>query len=210
MEKMKTLTVGGVTFDIVDDGAVRFTEQTLTDEQKAQARENIGVTNGVSSWNDLTDKPFYEESRGVEIFPEQTMEGFEYVEGNGIITGASGLFVLETGIQYRVVWDETEYYCKAYETEISGMAAVFIGNEAIVTGVGSEIVEPFAICYIPSYGYNSFTVMDGSTDTSHTIAIYRDESVVKTLEAKYLPMDAIDERIEAKLAEIPDVSEVGM
>jgi hypothetical protein len=43
MEKMKTLTVGGTTFVIVDDGTVRFTEQNLTEEQKAQARDNIGA-----------------------------------------------------------------------------------------------------------------------------------------------------------------------
>jgi hypothetical protein len=41
MEKMKTLTIGSTQFDVYDDEAVRFTEQTLTDEQKAQARENI-------------------------------------------------------------------------------------------------------------------------------------------------------------------------
>lgn len=40
--------------DAEDDTSVLYTEQTLTDEQKAQARENIGA---VKSWNDLDDKP---------------------------------------------------------------------------------------------------------------------------------------------------------
>ena len=43
IEKMKTLTIGDITYDITDDEAVRFTEQDLTEEQKAQARANIGV-----------------------------------------------------------------------------------------------------------------------------------------------------------------------
>ena len=43
MEKMKTLTIGSAQFDIYDDEAVRFTEQTLTEEQKAQVRANIGA-----------------------------------------------------------------------------------------------------------------------------------------------------------------------
>ena len=43
MPRMKTLTIGDVTFDIYDDMAVRFEEQTLTEEQKAKARENIGA-----------------------------------------------------------------------------------------------------------------------------------------------------------------------
>jgi hypothetical protein len=49
--------------------AVQFVEQELTEEEKAQARENIGAaglddvgngSGGVTSWNDLEDKPFYD------------------------------------------------------------------------------------------------------------------------------------------------------
>lgn len=43
MKDMKTLTVGEQTYKIVDDNAVHFTEQTLTPEQQAQARANIGA-----------------------------------------------------------------------------------------------------------------------------------------------------------------------
>ena len=41
------------------EGAVKYTEQTLTDSQKQQARENIGAgTSSFSgSYNDLTNKP---------------------------------------------------------------------------------------------------------------------------------------------------------
>ena len=44
MAEMKTLTIGEDTFVVVDREAVHFTEQTLTEEQKAQVRENIGVS----------------------------------------------------------------------------------------------------------------------------------------------------------------------
>lgn len=44
MEVMKTLTVGDIRFDIVDDSAVSTKAQTLTETQKAQARLNIGIT----------------------------------------------------------------------------------------------------------------------------------------------------------------------
>ena len=40
---MKTLTIDGRTYDVVDKGAVRFTSQDLTEEQKAQVRRNIGA-----------------------------------------------------------------------------------------------------------------------------------------------------------------------
>ncbi|MBQ8797240.1 MAG: hypothetical protein IJZ56_03480, partial [Oscillospiraceae bacterium] len=50
---MKTLTIGGITFKIVDDEAVRYTEQTPTEEQQEQARENINAENVVVSVSDI-------------------------------------------------------------------------------------------------------------------------------------------------------------
>lgn len=41
--EMKTLTVNSQTFQVKDENAVAVTEQTLTEEQKAQARTNIGA-----------------------------------------------------------------------------------------------------------------------------------------------------------------------
>lgn len=42
--KMKTLNFNGQTFDVNDDGATRYDEsQSLTDDEKAKARENIGA-----------------------------------------------------------------------------------------------------------------------------------------------------------------------
>lgn len=57
----------------VPNTTVLYTEQELTEEQQAQARKNIGVGEGggggVSSWNNLTDKPFGEEvTEGVITF----------------------------------------------------------------------------------------------------------------------------------------------
>lgn len=48
MAEMKTLTLNGVRYDIEDAEAVQFTKQTLTEEQKAQARENIGAMSTVT------------------------------------------------------------------------------------------------------------------------------------------------------------------
>lgn len=46
MPKMKTLTIGGVTFEVSDPEAVCFTEQKLAEVQKSQARKNIGADGG--------------------------------------------------------------------------------------------------------------------------------------------------------------------
>lgn len=64
MADMRTLTVGGIKFEIKDDDAVLFVEQTLTEEQKAQARANIGAaaigeTDGNGSGQNANEIPDY-------------------------------------------------------------------------------------------------------------------------------------------------------
>ena len=60
MNEMKTLTLNGVTYDSFNDqNAVRFSEQTLTEEQKAQARENIGAVSAVDIVNVVNIKEKY-------------------------------------------------------------------------------------------------------------------------------------------------------
>lgn len=54
MPEMKTLTINDITFDITDDGAVRFdSAQELTENQKAQARANIGFEVGEPAEYDI-------------------------------------------------------------------------------------------------------------------------------------------------------------
>lgn len=43
MAKMKTLTINGIQFQVVDDESVHHTPQELSEEQQEQARENIGA-----------------------------------------------------------------------------------------------------------------------------------------------------------------------
>lgn len=44
------------------NNSIKKTPQTLTEEEKTQVKSNLGISEGASSWNDLQDKPFYEES----------------------------------------------------------------------------------------------------------------------------------------------------
>ena len=79
MQKMKTLTIGNVQFDIFDDEAVRFTEQELTDEQKAQARENIGAssTNTIEPAEDDIPKVFF--GSALPQTKDDTIMSFRYI-----------------------------------------------------------------------------------------------------------------------------------
>lgn len=55
--KLENMSNGGGGTGSVE-GAVLYTEQTLTKEQKTQARENIGASDFDGEWNNLKNKPF--------------------------------------------------------------------------------------------------------------------------------------------------------
>lgn len=158
---------------------------------------NVEVPGGASSWNDLTDKPFYEKGGEVEVFPEQTLTS----------TASAGVwqldiipapFVLVEGETYRVVIDGTkhEMVCelsegalcisKVVQDEITGepesgsFVVAYVTPE--VTGMDDAVVQVM--------------VIDSTNAETHTLAIYHDGTTIKTLDAKFLPMDAIDARIE--------------
>lgn len=156
-------------------------------EIKKYIDENAG-SGGVSSWNDLEDKPFGEEGGTETLMEEQTVEGFAYDSGYGVYgVGRSATFELVVGQTYQVIWDTSEHTCTAYEFASSGFTGVALGNESVMTGVSSDIVEPFVILYVTSSNYNSFFALDGSTDASHRVGIFCDTTVVTPLDARFLP-----------------------
>jgi hypothetical protein len=57
MNVLKSLTLNGKTYDSFNDKeAVK-----LINNMKPDENGNINIGGGVSSWNDLTDKPFFDE-----------------------------------------------------------------------------------------------------------------------------------------------------
>lgn len=111
------------------------------------------------------------------IFSEQIVEGFAYNADVGFYMQyfSPKQFVLETGKEYRVIWDGAEYTCIAYEGNYLGMTytTVYLGNELYVTGQSSEIAEPFVIYYVADTDFNNLVAAD--ENTSHIVAIYEVE-----------------------------------
>lgn len=162
----------------VDDinEAVKYTEQTLTDAQKAQARANIGAaaigeggSGGASSWEELTDRPFgstYEE--GAIILPEaeytpELIESGEYVvviDGSAVTSVPKILVVTIDGARYTLSADEESiaYGLGIYEHQDFGVA--------IILGEGGYVIFP--------------------TEDTHTISIYECIETITQLDAKYL------------------------
>lgn len=146
----------------------------------------VGGSGGVSSWDDLTDKPFYEEDAGFDLFEEQTLSEFAYNEEFGMYAsgGITFLHPMAVGGEYTVVFDSEEY--KVVARDASGLieGVLLLGN-AEAFGFGGNN-EPFLIGFnqINNIG-EVFSVVDTEAK-SHTLRIYSMETVLKPIDNKYL------------------------
>lgn len=155
--------------------------------------ETIG--GGVTSWNDLEDKPFYTDGDGmVEILPETTIEGADD-SGDGINDSLMLMLPeLVSGKTYIVYWNGTEYECVGQEVKEGEIKGVLLGNGADMGLSGNN--EPFIILYTSGFlemtggEFNSMiTFTDGTTYPNPTISIYSGGAVIHKLDNKYLNLD---------------------
>lgn len=110
---------------------------------------------GVSSWNDLTDKPFgYEEGY---IVPETTIA---LSDGQGMLEGVKA--PLTVGEKYTVNWNGTVYECTAQ----SFSERVVIGDVGGATG-GDSTGEPFVI--LDGSLYYMVMALDGAEEITVSI-----------------------------------------
>lgn len=169
---------------------VLYSEQTLTDAQKAQARENIGAaaegeggSGGASvqpDWNQTDDtaadfiknKPFGDGL--VEVMPETEVIGLDE-DGMFVYSLDVSLF---TGDETRltITFDGTEYVCEAYD--LYGNTA--FGNAGIMGEADSG--EPFLLIVSLEYGMAICAFADAD---AHTIGIFKFGT--KPIDSKYLP-----------------------
>ena len=216
--------------------AVTHTAQTLTDEQKAQARANIGAAavgevggtaEGTSDWNELANRPFYDNEDGTvakqldnkylqvletvviqtDIIPEQELT-FTLDESLGfyLLSGYSlfNVLALTVGETYHIRWGEETYVCTAYEGTYNGTPLVGIGNVAFIDG--EDTGEPFAVGYFVADGtdlHNWCTIAAFDNSTSKNVCVYQTEEGYK-LKESYLPdslYTEIDTRIENYISE---------
>ena len=174
---------------------VKFTEQNLTDEQKAQARENLGIASDGSSdisWDNITNKPFGEIENLVDIHPLTTHDNLTLHPIFNIYgVGESAKYTLTVGESYKVFWDGIEYDCIAQDTNAILPTGVAIGNLSAFGLSGNN--EPFIIIitaqdnitagYIVQYA----SLTDTAPGGSHSVRIAQKETVVKPIDHKYLP-----------------------
>ena len=138
--------------------------------------EDSVTSGGVSSWNDLKDKPFYDEI--VEILPETQMV---YYEDAGVF-GVEFAHTFIEGNTYIVNWNGTEYTCVAfaYDEDGDGVTdAVVVGNLAVFGGENNG--APFLLA--TKEGMLAAMALDGSTEVTLSIVLRN----LQTLDTKYIP-----------------------
>ena len=138
-----------------------------------------------ASWNNLPDKPFYEES-STETLLVETDYPFQLNSALGCYasTITTMPFTFVDGKAYRIRWDNEEYVRTAFSfTSADGSACVAVGNP-IASG-GESNNDSFAIIVDTTHKYVHFCSLE--TLDSHKVSIYQDTTVVKTLDAKFLP-----------------------
>ncbi len=136
----------------------------------------VKTAGGVSSWNDLTDKPFGTEIGMVEVLGETALETDED-GGFAAVVSTS----VEVGKKYSVIWNGSEYEATAEVMDTGDQVLAVLGN-MVATG-GTDTGEPFFIgCAGASlFGY----ALDGST--SVTLSIRTEGEIVNQIDPKYIP-----------------------
>jgi hypothetical protein len=131
-----------------------------------------GGSGGVTSWNDLTDKPFGENENAVllpvtQFFYDESADAF----------AAPGYIKFVVGKTYTVNWNGTNYTSEAVSGTIQGMPVVFVGNPVVAGGDNNNL--PFVVAC-----FNNFIgaiPLDGSAAVTVGVTGY---SIVR-LPAKY-------------------------
>ena len=156
-------------YNVNDSSAVHFdNSQNLTEEQKQQVRENIGVV--LPDWNQndntkpdyIKNRPFYESISLTTFLEEQQIDfSSSFTIPNDIVQGKT----------YFVHWDDAEYTIEATAKDIFGDGSIWIPYLEQADGL-------FTI---------EGSVMDAADKGIHNVAIYTTELSLKTIDEKFIP-----------------------
>lgn len=122
------------------------------------------VGGGVSSWNDLPDRPF----DIVELMPETQ---FVYNQNLGYFVAQTDL-EFEVGRTYIVGWNGVEYTVAVKTAVFNNLVVYYMGNDAFIGGEDNGL--PFVVLrvlYMPDFkGGIAAVPLDGSTSISVKIS----------------------------------------
>ena len=140
-----------------------------------------GNGGGVSSWNDLPDKPFGE---------EEAVLADAVLEDNGAGTGFCQLtsLGLSAGQTYTVELSDGVHNSVCKETTMEGMPITYLGNMGIIGG--EDTGESYVVYDVPIV---ASTVVQ---DTNGGNKVIIKGATIKTLDPKYLPESVPSKSVE--------------
>lgn len=178
MIEMKTLTINDTTFDITDDGTVRFdSEQNLTDSQKERSRANIdALSKNNLSLGIHTDGLIYllvngvPVGNGIQMATGGDIVGYVDSENNIVVSGnlADGAYTVKYEMEDgstidigNLVLDSNVYY------SVTNNLTNCVNSNSASEAIGGT---PYSATITANSGYelSSVTVTMGGTDISST------------------------------------------
>ena len=148
-------------------------------------------TPAISSWNDLTDKPFYEDEKENVLFDQVVS-----LSSSGSFASDDVPFEIKIDETYLVTFDGTEYECVGKQVKnVLGdtpSTTFMIGNSVILNnGDGVDTEEPFLLCYsfaneVTSYFQIMTKDYKNYQDSDVAITVKEKISEIHYLDPKYI------------------------
>lgn len=190
-------------------------QENITDEQKAQARTNIGAISSSelvqSDWNqnDETAKDYiknricYTKDATETIVLNSTLSFTDISQQDKTVFSyqdTSSTIKFNEGTVYNVNFDSISYSCIAF-TNTNIPNGVILGNLGAVSELSSATNEPF-VMVTDSKGSQGLQILTNLTGTSHSVKITEIHTEIIKLDKKYIPDDIftsienIDNKVE--------------
>lgn len=150
----------------------------------------------VKKYDDLEDKPFYEEGELVEVLPEMS-----FTIDNGYTYLMSDELDISIGEQYTVVWGGIEYVCTAKERSVAAKDGTIttstLGNYGLSSAsLEDNTGEPFLIVTTStdideSGSHTGILVYAASSVYTYTVAVFKGVHTIHSIAGKYIDNDTL-------------------
>ena len=164
---------------------------------------------GVSSWNDLTDRPFYDTQNEEMVF-----DGSFHIPTSRFATLEEKPFDIVAGDTYHVTWNGETYECVARVVPTNGGFPITqLGNASIqnATVTGVDTGEPFLFEFLVLGGEFLGYVRSTKNDIDAIVKVLHETKEYVTLPTKYLPngvpylsVEMVDFITDLSTAELPN------